>query len=123
MEDPSSEPSADPAALLPARAALERGDYGSCERLLTPLLEVHGPVTPFGGEVRLLLATAHQGLGQEERAISCSRAAAKCTDTELRKQAQAMLAVLEAPQLQLPADRLVQLPQLCLLYTSPSPRD
>ena len=75
MEDPSSEPAADPAALLPARAALERGDYGSCERLLTPLLEVHGPVTPFGGEVRLLLATAQLGRGDHQAA------AVTCPDT------------------------------------------
>ena len=29
----------DPAVLLPTRSALERGDYGTCERLLEPLLQ------------------------------------------------------------------------------------
>ena len=99
-------------AMARGRRALERGDYRQVLQLLEPVAEQLPVGLRQGGEVRLLLATAHQGLGQEERAISCSRAAAKCTDTELRKQAQAMLAVLEAPQLQLPADRLVQLPQL-----------
>ena len=87
MEDPSSEPAADPAALLPARAALERGDYGSCERLLTPLLEAHGPVTPFGGEVRLLLATAQLGRGDHQAAAVTCRSLRACRDATLRAQA------------------------------------
>ncbi|MEB3176845.1 MAG: DUF3153 domain-containing protein [Synechococcus sp.] len=95
-----------------ARRALERGDYRQVLQLLEPLGEQLPLGVRQGGELRLLLATAHQGLGQEERAISCSRAAANCADAQVRKQAQAMLAVLEAPPLQLPPDRLVQLPQL-----------
>ena len=99
-------------AMASSRRALERGDYRQVLQQLEPLADQLPASLRQGGEVRLLMATAHQGLGQNERAISCSRAAGSCADPQLRRQAMALLAVLEAPELQVGADRLVQLPQL-----------
>ena len=112
MGDPSSEPAADPAALQPARAALERGDYGSCERLLIPLLEAHGPATPFGGEVRLLLATAQLGRGDHQAAAVTCRSLRACRDATLRAQAKGLQEILDAPALVRPREWSMTLPSL-----------
>ena len=68
-------PSAPPAEtqLDPARAALERGDYGRCLALLQPLAEAHPAATPFGGSVRLLMATAQMGQGDSDAAAASCR--------------------------------------------------
>ncbi len=99
-------------AMARSRRALERGDYRQVLQQLEPLAAQLPVSLRQGAELRLLMATAHQGLGQNDRAISCSRAAGNCADPQLRRQAKALLAVLEAPELQIGADRLVQLPPL-----------
>ena len=115
MEDPGSAEvteGADSSALLPARAALERGDYGTCERLLEPLLEAHGPVTPFGGEVRLLLATAQLGRGDHQAAATTCRSLRGCRDAALRAQAKGLQEILDAPALVRPREWSMTLPSL-----------
>ena len=92
-------------AIKAAQSALGCGEYRQVLQLLEPV-DAKLPVTmKLGAEVRLLQATAHQGLGDGERAKQSCRAAAQCGDVELRRQARALLEVLEAPVLQVPADR------------------
>lgn len=99
-------------AIKAAESALGCGEYRRVLQLLEPLAAELPVTMKLGAEVRLLQATAHQGLGDAERAKQSCRAAAQCGDGELRRQARALLAVLEAPVLQVPSDRMVQLPQL-----------
>ena len=96
-----AEPAAD-ALLDPARAALERGDYGRCLALLQPLAEAHSAATPFGGSVRLLMATAQMGQGDSAAAAASCRSLRACRDSTLRAMARDLQEVLEAPALARP---------------------
>ncbi|MFZ9952251.1 MAG: DUF3153 domain-containing protein [Vulcanococcus sp.] len=100
------------ALLDPARAALERGDYGRCLALLLPLAEAHPAATPMGGSVRLLMATAQMGQGDSEAAAASCRSLRVCRDTTLRAMARDLQEVLEAPALQRPREWSMTLPSL-----------
>jgi hypothetical protein len=95
-----------------ARAALECGDYGRCQRLLAPLLEQHGVSTTHGAELRLLLATAQMGQGDTAAAAATCRSLRACRDANLRAQARDLQEVLEAPALQRPREWSMTLPSL-----------
>ena len=95
-----------------ARAALECGDYGRCQRLLAPLLEQHGVSTTYGAELRLLLATAQMGQGDTAAAAATCRSLRACRDANLRAQARDLQEVLEAPALQRPREWSMTLPSL-----------
>ena len=105
------QPEAD-GSLNPARQALERGDYGLCLRLLQPLAEAHGASTPFGGKVRLLMATAQMGQGDSAAAAATCRSLRACRDATLRAQAKDLQEVLEAPALERPREWSMTLPSL-----------
>jgi len=96
----------------PARQALERGDYGRCQQLLAPLLEQHPASTPFGGQLRLLLATAQMGQGNSAAAAATCRSLRACRDASLRAQAKDLQEVLEAPALERPREWSMTLPSL-----------
>jgi hypothetical protein len=98
--------------LLPARLALERGEYGTCLRLLEPLAATHPARTGLGGQLRLLMITALQGQGNTAAAIACCRSLQACQDQEIRSQAKDLLLILEAPPLQRPANWSLTLPVL-----------
>lgn len=100
------------ALLLPARSALERGDYGRCQQLLAPLLEAHGASTSFGGQLRLLLATAQMGRGDSAGAAATCRSLRACRDATLRAMAKDLQEVLDAPALERPREWSMTLPSL-----------
>jgi len=106
-----AQPAAD-ALLDPARAALERGDYGRCLALLQPLAEAHPASSPFGGSVRLLMATAQMGQGDSAAAAASCRSLRACRDSTLRAMARDLQEVLEAPALQRPREWSMTLPSL-----------
>ena len=110
MEQPES-PSLE-ALSDPARQALERGDYGRCCQLLEPLLAEHAASTRFGGELRLLLATAQMGQGNSVAAAATCRSLRACRDAGLRAQAKDLQEVLEAPALERPREWSMTLPSL-----------
>ncbi|MCX5967999.1 MAG: DUF3153 domain-containing protein [Cyanobacteria bacterium] len=99
-------------ALQAARQAIDRGEYGHCLRLLEPLAAAHGPESAIGAGVRLLMATALMGQGQNEQAADCCRSLKACVDITLRAQAKDLLTVLEAPALQRPRHWSLTLPDL-----------
>ena len=107
----TAQPAAD-ALLDPARAALERGDYGRCLALLQPLAEAHAAATPFGGSVRLLMATAQMGQGDSVAAAASCRSLRACRDSTLRAMARDLQEVLEAPALERPREWSMTLPSL-----------
>jgi hypothetical protein len=100
------------ALIAPARQALERGDYGRCQQLLAPLLAEHPVSTPFGGELRMLLATAQMGQGDSTAAASTCRSLRACRDATLRAQAKDLQEVLAAPALERPREWSMTLPSL-----------
>ena len=105
-----AEPPSDQQQLQLARSALERGDYGRTQALLTPLLEQHGVASRFGAELRLLLATAQMGQGDTIAAAATCRSLRACRDASLRSQARDLQEVLEAPALQRPREWSMTLP-------------
>ena len=107
----TAEPVGD-ALLDPARAALERGDYGRCLTLLQPLAERHPAATAFGGSVRLLMATAQMGQGDSAAAAASCRSLRACRDATLRAMARDLQEVLEAPALQRPREWSMTMPSL-----------
>ncbi|CAK6688897.1 DUF3153 domain-containing protein [Synechococcus sp. CBW1107] len=98
--------------LEPARAAIERGEYGRCLRLLEPIVAAHGVTVPLGGRALMLMATALIGQGESERAASCVRGLKACADPDLRRQARDLSLILEAPSLQRPENWSLTLPQI-----------
>lgn len=104
-------PGHDDQRLPQARRLLERGDYRSALALLQPLAETWPVTLEAGAEVRLLMATAHQGLGERQAAVACCREAA-AGGSRWRRQAEAVLEILEAPELRRPADWALTLPRL-----------
>ncbi|MCP9771831.1 DUF3153 domain-containing protein [Synechococcus sp. Tobar12-5m-g] len=98
--------------LLPARLALERGEYGSCLRLLEPLAAAHPASTGLGGTLRLLMVTALLGQGNDAGAVACCRSLRACLDLDVRSQAKDLQLILEAPPLQRPANWSLSLPVL-----------
>nr|WP_259737311.1 DUF3153 domain-containing protein [Synechococcus sp. CS-1329] len=98
--------------LAPARAAIERGEYGRCLRLLEPIVAAHAVTVPLGGRARMLMATALIGQGDSERAASCVRGLHGCADPELRRQARDLSLILEAPSLQRPENWSLTLPPI-----------
>lgn len=100
------------ALIAPARQALERGDYGRCQQLLAPLLTEHPVSTAFGGELRMLLATAQMGQGDSTAAAATCRSLRACRDATLRAQAKDLQEVLAAPALERPREWSMTLPSL-----------
>ncbi|WP_255107771.1 DUF3153 domain-containing protein [Synechococcus sp. RedBA-s] len=98
--------------LAPARAAIDRGEYGRCLRLLEPIVAAHGVTVPLGGSARMLMATALIGQGETEQAASCVRGLKACADPELRRQARDLSLILEAPNLQRPENWSLTLPPI-----------
>lgn len=98
--------------LAPARAAIDRGEYGRCLRLLEPIVAAHGVMVPLGGRARMLMATALIGQGESEQAASCVRGLKACADPELRRQARDLSLILEAPSLQRPENWSLTLPPI-----------
>ncbi len=98
--------------LAPAQAALERGEYGRCLRLLEPIVAAHAITAPMGGRARMLMATALIGQGETERAASCMRGLKACADPDLRRQARDLSLILEAPSLKRPDNWSLTLPAI-----------
>ena len=97
---------------LPARQALERGEYTRVLQFLEPLVVTHPPATASGGQLQLLMATAWMGKGNTVRAMACCRQVKRCADATLRDQARELLSVLEAPALARPREWSLTLPEL-----------
>ena len=57
-------------AIKATEAALEKGDYGICIKIIDPLLLDFQAETVIGGQLRLLIITAYIGKGDEQKAIN-----------------------------------------------------
>lgn len=95
-----------------ARSALACGEYRKVVDLLLPLKAQLPASCNEGSELRLWLATAYQGLNDQASAVACCREVFLMGGSEQRRQAQAVLAIIEAPVLQRPKEWCIELPSL-----------
>ena len=99
-------------AIKVAEAALEKGDYNYCIKIIEPLL-LDSPVdTAIGGKLRLLLVTAYMGKGNEQKAKSICQKLIHNKKESVRQQAKQLLSILDAPQLPRPSNWSIEIPKL-----------
>ncbi len=94
------------------RSALASGEYRKVVDLLLPLKAQFPASCSEGAELRLWLATGYQGLNEQSSAVACCREVLLLGGSEQRRQAQAVLAMIEAPVLQRQKEWCIELPSL-----------
>jgi hypothetical protein len=94
------------------RSALASGEYRKVVDLLLPLKAQFPASCSEGAELRLWLATGYQGLNEQASAVACCREVLLLGGSEQRRQAQAVLAIIEAPVLQRQKEWCIELPSL-----------
>ncbi len=99
-------------AIKAAEAALDKGDYNSCLKIINPYLLSFPADNKIGAEIRLLSVTAHMGMGEEQQAIKICQKLVKNNEAAIRQQAKQLLSILEAPSLQRPSNWSVEIPKI-----------
>ena len=99
-------------AIKVAEAALEKGDYGLCIKIVDPLLLTFQAETIIGGQLRLLIITAYMGKGDEQKAINICKTLIKNKKESIRQQAKQLLSILDAPHLPRPTNWSVEIPKI-----------
>ena len=99
-------------AIKAAEAALDKGDYSLCIKIIDPLLLSYSATTKTGAKLRLLKVTAYMGKGDEYKAIDICQTLTKNKDATVRQQAQQLLSILEAPCLPRPSNWSVEIPKI-----------
>ncbi len=95
-----------------AEAALDKGDYGFCIKIVNPLLLECKAETAIGGQLRLIIVTAYMGKGDEQKAINVCQTLIHNKKESVRQQAKQLLSILEAPQLPRPSNWSVEIPKI-----------
>ena len=99
-------------AIKATEAALEKGDYGICIKIINPLLLDFQAETEIGGQLRLLIVTAYIGKGDEQKAINICQTLIHNKEESVRQQAKQLLSILDAPRLPKPSNWSVEIPNL-----------
>ena len=99
-------------AIKAAEAALEKGDYSFCIKIVDPLLLDQKAETQTGGQLRLLLVTAYVGKGDDENAIKICQILTHNKKESIRLQAKQLLSILDAPHLPRPSNWSVEIPKI-----------
>ena len=99
-------------AIKTAEAALEKGDYNFCIKILDPLLLAFKSNTSRGAQLRLLLVTAYIGRGDEQKAIEICQLLLNNNEPKIRQQAKQLLSILDAPSLPRPSNWSVKIPKI-----------
>ncbi len=99
-------------AIKAAEAALDKGDYNLCIKILDPLLLSFQEETEIGGRIRLIVVTAYMGKGDEKKAINICQTLINNKKDSVRQQAKQLLAILDAPHLPRPSNWSVEIPKL-----------
>ena len=99
-------------AIKASEAALDKGDYGNCIRIIDPLLLDFQAETEIGGQLRLLIVTAYMGKGDEQKAINICKALIHNKKESVRQQAKQLVSILDAPRLPKPSNWSVEIPNL-----------
>ena len=99
-------------AIKAAEAALHKGDYSFCIKIIEPLLSSFPAETKIGAQLRLLQLTAHMGKGDERQAINICQVLSNNKEATIRQQAKQLLSILEAPSLPRPSNWSVEIPKI-----------
>ena len=99
-------------AIKATEAALEKGDYGICIKIIDPLLLDFQAETEIGGQLRLLIVTAYMGKGDEQKAINICQTLIQNKKESVRQQAKQLLSILDSPRLPKPSNWSVEIPKL-----------
>ncbi|MBW3041525.1 DUF3153 domain-containing protein [Prochlorococcus marinus] len=99
-------------AIKAAEAALDKGDYNLCIKIIDPLLLSFSTATPIGSQLRLLKVTAYMGLGDEQNAINICQTLINSKDANVRQQSKQLLSILDAPSLPRPSNWSVEIPKI-----------
>tara|TARA_Y100001968_G_scaffold209578_1_gene192741 strand:+ start:1547 stop:2644 length:1098 start_codon:yes stop_codon:yes gene_type:complete len=99
-------------AIKAAEAALDKGDYSLCLKIVDPLLLTFQSETEIGGRIRLIMVTAYMGKGDEQKAINICQALINNKKESIRQQARQLLAILDAPHLPRPSNWSVKIPKI-----------
>ena len=97
-----------------AEAALGRGDYSQCLNILDSLSQKFPTTSHEGAKIRMLMATAWMGKGDDKKAIDSCRLLIKSNDPEIRQQAKQLVTILEAPNLPRPEKWSLKIPTIDL---------
>ena len=101
-------------AIKAAEAALDKGDYNLCIKIIDPLLFSFKEATKTGAHLRLLKVTAYMGKGDEKKAIDICQTLINNREPAIRQQAKQLLSILDAPSLPRPSNWSVQIPKIDL---------
>jgi len=99
-------------AIKAVEAALDKGHYNFCIKILEPLLLDYQAETEIGGELRLLIVTAYMGKGNEKEAVSICQTLIHNKKESIRQQAKQLLSILDAPHLPRPSNWSVEIPKI-----------
>ena len=94
------------------KAAFERGQYRESVQHLEKASVLVARNSRLGGEVQIWLVTAYEATGQTTEAIALCQQLSHHPHSETSKQGKRLLYILQAPQLQRPAEWLTQIPDL-----------
>ena len=99
-------------AIKEAEAALDKGDYTFCIKIIDPLLISFSSETAIGSQLRLLKVTACMGKGDEQQAINICQLLVNNKEATVRQQAKQLLSILDAPSLPRPSNWSVEIPKI-----------
>lgn len=94
------------------KEAFDKGLYRQSLEYLTQAQTLIPEGTRQGGEVQIWIITAYQALGQAEEAIALCQKLTTHPHYQLRKQAQDLLFILNAPRLERPQKWMTEIPDL-----------
>ena len=99
-------------AIKAAEAALDKGDYSLCIKIIDPLLSSYSETTKIGAQLRLLKVTAYMGKGDEQKAIDICQTLIHNKEEKVRQQVKQLLSILDAPYLPRPSNWSVEIPKI-----------
>ena len=99
-------------AIKAAEAALDKGDYSLCIKIIDPLLVSFSAATAIGAQLRLLKVTAYMGKGDEHKAINICQTLVNNKEGSVRQEAKQLLSILEAPCLPRPSNWSIKIPKI-----------
>ena len=102
------------------KQALERGQYRLSIKHLEAARESTAPTARQGGEARVWLVTAYQAANKIDEAIALAQELLTHPDTTTREQAQRILYIIKAPQLERPKEWMSEIPDLAAADRSES---
>lgn len=103
------------AEYLNGKEAFERGRYRQAVQYLQAASQRVDRNSRVGGEVLMWLVTAYQAAGDSSEAIALCKSLIRHPHLETRKQAKRLAYILEAPELQIRREWLVEIPDMSSL--------